>query len=61
MFALSLRWGERSSYWERVWVCPGFGLEEWLARLLGGGVGRGYAQYPAFAPDPLLLFLTLQK
>ena len=32
-------------------VCPGFGLEVWLAHLLGGGVCRGHAQYPASAPS----------
>ena len=38
----------------RVVVWPGVQLEEWFrwfAHPFGGGVGRGYAQYPAFAPS----------
>ena len=41
-------------------VCPGFGLEVWLAHLLGGGVCRGHAQYPAFASDPPFWLQALQ-
>ena len=38
--------------------------EGWLrcfAHRLGGVVCRGHVQYPAFAPNPLLLLQTLQK
>ena len=34
-------------------MCPGVGPEGWLrwcAHCFGGVVGRGHAQYPAFAP-----------
>ena len=53
-----------SFYGVRVGVCPGVGPEGWLrcfAHPLGGGVCRGHAQYPAFAPDPLHLLQALQK
>ena len=45
-------------------MCLGIRPEGWprrLAHLCGGVVCRGHAQYPAFAPDPLLLLLALQK
>ena len=45
-------------------VCPEVILEGWLrcfAHLLGGTTCRGHAQYPVFAPDPLLLLQALQK
>ena len=55
---------EGGLYGVRGGVCPGMGLEGWLrcfAHPFGGGVCRGHAQYPAFAPNPLLLLLALQK
>ena len=42
-----------SLYGVRVGVCPGAGPEAWLrcfAHPSGGGVCRGHAQFPAFAP-----------
>ena len=45
-------------------MCPGVWLEAWLrwfAHPFGGGVCRAHAQYPAFAPNPLLLFPAFQK
>ena len=45
-------------------MCPGVGPEGRLrgsAHPLGGGVCRGHAQDPAFAPDPLFLLPVLQK
>ena len=48
----------------RVGVCPGVGPEGWLkcfAHPLGAVVCRGHAQYPAFAPDTLILLQALQK
>ena len=45
-------------------MCPEVTLEGWLrcfAHLLGGTTCRGHAQYPVFAPDPLLLLQALQK
>ena len=45
-------------------MCPGVGLEGWLrcfAHPSGGVVCWGHAQYPAFAPDTLLLLWALQK
>ena len=45
-----------SLYGPRVGVCPEVSPEGWLrwfAHPLGGGVCRGHAQYPAFAPYPL--------
>ena len=58
-------WGRAGSlYGVRVGVCPGVRLAGWLrwsAHPFGGVVCRGRAQYPAFAPNPLLLLLALQK
>ena len=45
-------------------MCPGVWPEGWLrlfAHPLGGVECRGHTQYPALAPNPLLLFLALQK
>ena len=50
--------------WEKVGACPGVWLEGWLrwsAHPFGGIECRGDAQCPAFAPNTLLLLLTLQK
>ena len=51
-----------SPRWE--WACPGLWPEGWLscfAYPLGSIVCRGHAQYPAFAPDPLILLHTPQN
>ena len=39
-------------------MCPGVGPEGWLrwsAHPFGGVEGRGYMQYPVFAPNTLFL------
>ena len=51
-----------SPRWE--WECPGVWPEGWLscfAYPLDSIVCRGHAQYPAFAPDPLILLHTPQN
>ena len=63
LLARSLRGAELVLYMG-VGVCPGVGSEAWFrsfAHPSSGVVGRGHAQYPAFAPHTLHLLLALQK